>query len=84
MAKQKQYGLLEIELREAIADRLVELRRLHNQSQRDVYYQTEVRIDRIESRTTNPTVRNIAILCNHFNISLEDFFQGIVLNKHTK
>ena len=64
------------ELLQAIAARLRELRKERGLSQIDVYIDTDIHIGRVERGLTNITVSTLSLLCEHYGISLREFFAG--------
>lgn len=65
------------ELLQAIAARLRKLRKERGLSQIDVYIDTDIHIGRVERGMTNITVSTLSLLCEHYGISLREFFMGI-------
>jgi transcriptional regulator with XRE-family HTH domain len=59
------------------AERLKELRESKKLSQEKVYFDTGLNIGRIELGKTNISLTTLAILCNYYGISLEEFFNNI-------
>jgi transcriptional regulator with XRE-family HTH domain len=60
-----------------IAEKLCDIRKELKITQVTVFADTHVRISNIESGKMNPTIMSIAILCEYYGVSLEEFFQGI-------
>jgi transcriptional regulator with XRE-family HTH domain len=60
-----------------IVKRIKQLREERHISQVVFYYDTEIHIARIESGKTNITVSTLKDICDYFNITLVDFFEGI-------
>ncbi len=46
-------------------------------TQETAFRDTGVKISKIESGRMNPTIMSIAILCQYYDVALEDFFRGI-------
>ena len=65
-----------------VADRVRELRKARGLTQDALREDTGVHIKNIESKGINLTVTTIAILCEYFEISLEEFFKGITPSKN--
>ncbi len=65
-----------------VADRFRELRKARGLTLDAVLEDTNVDIKYYESRATNVTITTIAILCEYFDISLEEFFKGITPSKN--
>ena len=51
-----------------------ELRRNHNLTQSDFFFDTGIHIARIESGKTNISISTLYEICNYFEISIKDFF----------
>jgi len=64
-------------LLQAIAAKLRELRKTRGLSQVDAYIDTDIHIGRIESGKTNISVSTLSDLCDYYQISLSDFFDGL-------
>jgi len=60
-----------------IAQRIKQLREEHNVSQDDMYIDTEIHIARIETAKVNLSVSTLKDICDYFEISLADFFNGV-------
>lgn len=65
----------------SIAHRLKQLRIERGYTQEVVTDQTGVNVGLYEVGTTNITVVLLTVLCNFYNISLEDFFHDIDYEK---
>ncbi len=60
-----------------IADRIREIRKELKITQTTVIEDTGVNIGNIEAVPKNLSITSIVILCDYFEVSLEDFFRGI-------
>ena len=60
-----------------IAERIREIRKELKITQDVVEQDTGLSIGRIEAGSMNLTVTTIVILCDYFEVSLEEFFRGI-------
>ena len=60
-----------------IVHRLQRLRRARGYTLQEVYDATGVHIARLEANKTNMRVATLAVLCQYYEISLADFFQGL-------
>lgn len=60
-----------------IVQRIKELRDKNNVSQRELYYNTNVSISRIEQGNENIKITTLMTICKYFNISISDFLKGI-------
>ena len=65
------------ELIQKIAQRLKGLRDAKGVSQKRVSLDTEIHIGRLESAKANPTISTISRLCEYYDLSLADFFEGL-------
>ncbi len=65
-----------------VADRVRELRKARGMGQEAVYEDTGVHIKKIEAKGSNLTITSVAILCEYFDISLEEFFKGVTHSKN--
>ena len=65
-----------------VADRIRELRKAHGLTQEALYEDTGLHIKNIESKGINMTISSIAILCEYFDISFEEFFKGIAPSRN--
>ena len=61
----------------AVAGRLRELREQKGVSQESVYIDTDLNIGRIEAAMNNLTIDTLAILCDYYGVTFEEFFRGI-------
>lgn len=61
----------------AVAARLRELREQKGVSQESVYIDTDLNIGRIEAAMNNLTIDTLAILCDYYGVTFEEFFKGI-------
>lgn len=61
----------------AVAARLRELREQKGVSQESVYIDTDLNIGRIEAAMNNLTIDTLAILCDYYGVTFEEFFRGI-------
>lgn len=64
----------------AVAARLRELREQKGVSQESVYIDTDLNIGRIEAAMNNLTIDTLAILCDYYGVTFEEFFRGIKTN----
>ncbi len=62
---------------EQVAERIRELRKVRKLTQAAVFEDTGVDVGRIEVGRTNVTITTLTILCDYFEISLAEFFNGI-------
>lgn len=60
-----------------IALRIKSLREERGISQEDLFNATDIHIGRIETAKVNISVSTLSKICEHFNISLADFFNKI-------
>ncbi len=60
-----------------VADRIREIRKELKITQTTVIEDTGINVGNIESSPLNLTITSIVILCDYFEVSLEDFFRGI-------
>lgn len=60
-----------------IVQRIKELRDKNNKSQREVYYNTNVSIGRIEQGNENIKITTLLTLCQYFNVTLSEFLKDI-------
>ncbi len=60
-----------------VAGRIRELRKARGLTQESVYVDTGLNIGRIEVGAKGITLTTIAILCEYFEISLGEFFNGL-------
>jgi transcriptional regulator with XRE-family HTH domain len=60
-----------------VADRIREIRKELKITQTTVFEDTSINIGNIESSPLNLTITSIVILCDYFEVSLEEFFRGI-------
>lgn len=61
----------------AVAMRLRELREQKGVSQESVYIDTDLNVGRIEAAMNNLTIDTLAILCDYYGVTFEEFFKGI-------
>ena len=61
----------------AVAARLRELREQKGVSQESVYIDTDLNVGRIEAAMNNLTIDTLAILCDYYGVTFEEFFGGI-------
>ena len=61
----------------AVAARLRELREQKGVSQESVYIDTDLNVGRIEAAMNNLTIDTLAILCDYYGVTFEEFFRGI-------
>lgn len=64
-------------LAKRIATRLRELRHARNLTQENVRFDLEINIGRIEACQHIVSLPTLAYLCDYYEISLKDFFDGI-------
>ncbi|MGI4736839.1 MAG: helix-turn-helix domain-containing protein [Janthinobacterium lividum] len=57
--------------------RLKQLRRERGYTLQEVYDATGIHIARLEANKANMTVITLAVLCQHYKVTLADFFQGL-------
>jgi transcriptional regulator with XRE-family HTH domain len=60
-----------------IGQRVKQLRKQRFLTQEELYEETNIHINRIETARINITISTIAALCRYFEISLKEFFEGI-------
>ncbi len=60
-----------------VAGRIRELRKERGLTQTAVYEDTGISMGRVEAGSMNLTLTTIAILCDYFEISFEEFFRGM-------
>lgn len=60
-----------------IVQRIKKLRDENNKSQREVYYNTNVSIGRIEQGNENIKITTLLTICKYFNVSLSEFLKDI-------
>ena len=60
-----------------IVDRLQRLRRARGLTLQEVYDATGIHVARLEASKTNMRVVTLAVLCQYYEISLTEFFQGL-------
>ena len=68
------------ELLHAVAGKLRRLRKACGASQKNIFIDTDIHVGRIELGKQNITLSTLAILCDYYKISLEDFFHCIAGN----
>lgn len=68
---------IRVSVKLAVAARLRELREQKGVSQESVYIDTDLNIGRIEAAMNNLTVDTLAILCDYYGVTFEEFFRGI-------
>ena len=61
----------------AVGKRLKQIRETKGVSQESVYIDTDYNIGRIEVGKTNISISTLSILCDYYEISLEEFFKGM-------
>jgi len=61
----------------SIAKHIKQLREDRGISQEMFYIDTDIHIGRIESGKSNITVSTLSLICDYFEITLVDFFNGI-------
>ena len=64
-----------------IAERMREIREAHNDTKEYVMHQTGLGISDYERKAKSPTLASISKFCKLYNITLEDFFRGIIYPK---
>jgi transcriptional regulator with XRE-family HTH domain len=67
-------------LAQQIFDKFRTIRKARGLTQSAVYEDTGVDVKTYESRSVNPSIATIAILCSYFEITLEDFFKDISIS----
>jgi transcriptional regulator with XRE-family HTH domain len=65
------------ELLEKIASRIKDLRAEHDVTQEEFYNDTGINIGRIERAKRDIGVTTIQLICEYFNITLNEFFKKI-------
>lgn len=60
-----------------IAQKIKNLREIHDITQEDFYNDTNIHIGRIETAKSNISVSTLDAICKYFKISLVEFFEGI-------
>ncbi len=65
-----------------IIDKLRDIRKSRGLTQAAVYEDTSVQVSKYEVGYMNMSITTIAILCEYFDISLEEFFKGITPSKN--
>lgn len=60
-----------------IALRIKQLREEKNITQEVFVFDTNINIGRIESGKSNITISTLAIICDYFGVSLQDFFKDL-------
>ena len=60
-----------------IVNRLQRLRRARGLTLQEVYDATGIHVARLEASKTNMRVVTLAVLCQYYEISLTEFFQGL-------
>lgn len=61
----------------SVAEKLKKLRHEKGITQEVVYFDTNINVKRIEVGSMNITLTSLAILCEYYEITLEEFFKGI-------
>jgi len=65
-------------LNQRVVERLKEIRIQKGLKQNDVRFELgEINIGRIETGQHSITLATLACLCDHYNVTLEEFFRGI-------
>jgi transcriptional regulator with XRE-family HTH domain len=60
-----------------IASRIKALRDKKEVTQEQFYYDTGIHLGRIETGNMNVTVSTLDVICQYFDLSLEEFFKGM-------
>jgi len=60
-----------------VAGRIKQLREKKGISQEVFYIDTDIHIGRIESSKSNITLSTLSAICQYFNTTLSDFFEGM-------
>ncbi|MCC8089624.1 MAG: helix-turn-helix domain-containing protein [Rikenellaceae bacterium] len=60
-----------------VAEKLKDLRHTKGITQEVVYFDTNINVKRIEVGSMNISLTTIAILCEYYGTTLEDFFKGL-------
>ena len=60
-----------------IVYRLQRLRQARGHTLQEVYDATGIHVARLEANKTNLRVATLAVLCQYYEISLTEFFQGL-------
>lgn len=61
----------------AIGQRLRQIRKKRGLSQQYVYTDTDINIGRLERGERNFSIITLGLLCNYYQVALEDFFKGL-------
>lgn len=61
----------------AIGEKLVKIREAKGLSQQKVYIHTGIDMDMIERGEYNLTLITLSDLCDYYNISIKEFFDGV-------
>ena len=64
-----------------VAIRLQEIRERHNHTKEYVLHETGLGISDYERKAKFPTIESVAKFCKLYNMSLEEFFEGITYPK---
>ena len=64
-----------------VAKRLQEIRERHNHTKEYVLHETGLGISDYERKAKFPTIESVAKFCKLYNMSLEEFFEGITYTK---
>ena len=64
-------------LQNEVVYRLQRLRRERGLTLQEVYDATGIHIARLEANKANLTVLTLATLCQHYEVTLADFFRGL-------
>lgn len=62
---------------EKLATRIKQLRSQHNVTQEQFLFDTGIHIGRIEQAKSDIKLTSLVLICNYFNITLEDLFKDI-------
>ena len=65
------------QLLKEVADRIKYLRAQNRVTQDMLFNKTNIHIGRVESGKINISISTLQTICNYFNITLSEFFQGI-------
>ncbi|MCU0339320.1 MAG: helix-turn-helix domain-containing protein [Spirosomaceae bacterium] len=64
-------------LLQKVALRVKSLREKHGVTQEVFYFDTNIHIGRVETAQVNITISTLDVICQYFNVSLEEFFSEL-------
>lgn len=70
-----------VDLINAVGQRLKELRNQKGLSQEQVYFDTNIHVGRVETGKYNISISTLSELCMYYKVSIIDFFNGINIAK---